>query len=147
MMTSTPQPENQDTAEEALAKRFEAQLEGQESVRKGALAKKRVQEQEEHAKGIEPSDPKPRYLRPLLLILSPWLLVLLHLCHLRSSVMEVAIPAILLCILVPLVGRGRINVLLAFTASVVVTFAYLTWLHSPTFPRCLLDKSSLEMEQ
>jgi len=60
--------------------------------------------------------------------------------------MEIAIPAILLCIFLPLVGRGRINVMLAFIVVVVVTFAYLTWLHSPSFPRRLLDESSVETE-
>ena len=63
-------------------------------------------------------------------ILSPWLVVFLHLCHLGSPVMEVLIPGILLIIYEPIVRRantpergGWVKVMLCL-ATVVVAFAY-----------------------
>lgn len=95
---------------------------------------------------------RPSVFLLLVAILSPWLIVFLHLCHLRSTMMEILVPGILLCIYEPLVRRastperGWIKVLLGLT-TIVVAFAYLTWLHTESFPRVLLDKRSREAGQ
>ena len=92
---------------------------------------------------------RPSMFLPLVAVLSPWLIVFLHLCHLRSPVMEVLIPGILLIIYEPILRRamtperGWVKVILGLV-TVVVAFAYLTWLHSDGFPRVLLNKRSLQ---
>ena len=44
---------------------------------------------------------------PLVAVLSPWLIVFLHLCHLRSPMLEVLIPVVLLCLYMPVVRRAN----------------------------------------